>query len=303
MPLTSGSTVRDIKNKESRNSAWRKVKSLKKKEKKERRVKKSKQREELGEEAVPKEIPATQEDKRIPDDTVVLQNDDEVYAEEQQDEFEPYFSHKTLPKILITTRPRCSKGAYLFASELMGMIPNSFTYKRKTFNLVEITKMAVEKGFTHMIVIGEHQKKVNSIILSHLVNGPTALFKVSSFLSHDSIRGSGEVTAHKPEIILNNFTTRLGRRFGRFFGSMFPSYPQFEGRQVVTFHNQRDYIFVRFHRYIFDDSKTARLQELGPRFTIKPRWLQVGTFNNINGEYEWKFNHKAMEDDRKKWFL
>lgn len=44
--------------------------------------------------------------------------------------------------------------------------------------------------------------------------------------------------------------------------------PEFNGRQVVTFHNQRDYIFVRFHRYIFAEGKaqgkekktTARLQ-------------------------------------------
>lgn len=32
--------------------------------------------------------------------------------------------------------------------------------------------------------------------------------------------------------------------------------PEFVGRQVVTFHNQRDYIFVRFHRYIFAEGKS-----------------------------------------------
>ena len=66
--------------------------------------------------------------------------------------------------------------------------------------------------------------------------------------------------------------------------------PEFQGRQVVTFHNQRDYIFVRHHRYIFETADQpkggkkgttpseimkARLQELGPRFTLKLRWLQV----------------------------
>lgn len=97
------------------------------------------------------------------------------------------------------------------------------------------------------------------MIVSHLVNGPTALFKVMSFVPHEDIKGVGEVTAHNPELILNNFTTRLGRRFGRFFGSMYPcrtcitrvfssiAQPQFDGRRVVTFHNQRDYIFVRFY--------------------------------------------------------
>jgi len=55
---------------------------------------------------------------------------------------------------------------------------------------------------------------------------------------------------------------------GRFFGSMFPVTPEFRGRQVVTFHNQRDFIFLRRHRYIFDDEgKKVRLQEIGPRMT------------------------------------
>ena len=34
------------------------------------------------------------------DDTIVTQNDDEVYADERDDEFEPYFSHKITPKII-----------------------------------------------------------------------------------------------------------------------------------------------------------------------------------------------------------
>ena len=93
-------------------------------------------------------------------------------------------------------------------------------------------KEAGEKGFTHLIVVGEHDKKVNScyfcsdimysLIISHLPTGPTAMFNVMSFIPHEDIADVGEVTRHNPEIILNNFTTRLGRRFGRFLGSMYP---------------------------------------------------------------------------------
>jgi ribosome production factor 1 len=36
------------------------------------------------------------------------------------------------------------------------------------------------------------------------------------------IEGHGKPTSHVPELILNNFGTRLGRRTGRFLGSMFP---------------------------------------------------------------------------------
>ncbi|MDR3738219.1 MAG: Brix domain-containing protein [Terracidiphilus sp.] len=57
------------------------------------------------------------------------------------------------------------------------------------------------------------------------------------------------------EIILNRFDTRLGRRMGRMFGSMFPAVPDITGRQAVTFHNQRDFIFVRRHRFICESTK------------------------------------------------
>ena len=45
--------------------------------------------------------------------------------------------------------------------------------------------------------------------------------------------------------MLNNFDTRLGHRVGRMFASLFNQDPAFKGRRVVTFHNQRDFIFFR----------------------------------------------------------
>ncbi|RWS15005.1 ribosome production factor 1-like protein, partial [Leptotrombidium deliense] len=82
-------------------------------------------------------------------------------------------------------------------------------------------------------------------------------------------RKGKDPTEHVPEIILNNFTTRLGHSIGRMFASLFPHDPQFIGRQVATFHNQCDCIFFRFHR--FKSEKKVGIQELGPRFTLKLR--------------------------------
>ena len=61
-----------------------------------------------------------------------------------------------------------------------------------------------------------------SLLVSHLPCGPTAYFKLSSFEPGAKIPGHGRPTSHIPEIILNNFSTRLGRRIGRFLGSFFP---------------------------------------------------------------------------------
>jgi ribosome production factor 1 len=87
---------------------------------------------------------------------------------------------------------------------------------------------------------------------------------------------------------------------------MFLQEPQFEGRQVVTFHNQRDFIFVRHHRYIYrkeGDKTRARLQELGPRFTLKMKWLQEGSFDTEFGEFEWMQKRKQQETSRRKFNL
>lgn len=109
---------------------------------------------------------------------------------------------------------------------------------------------------------------VDAITLIHLPNGPTAYFKLSSIRSWPS--------AHYPELVLNGFVTRLGHAVGRMFQTLFPPLPEFEGRQVVTLHNQRDFLFFRRHRYVFKSTEKTGLQEIGPRFTLKLRWLKKG---------------------------
>ena len=77
-------------------------------------------------------------------------------------------------------------------------------------------------------------------------------------------------------------------------------------------HNQRDFIFFRHHRYIFEEkgegSKkrvAARLQELGPRFTLKLMSVQKGTFDSEHGEYEYVRNGETdgTKHNRRKFVL
>jgi len=141
------------------------------------------------------------------------------------------------------------------------------------------------------------------MLLVHLPEGPTAYFKLSSVILPQEIKGHGTPTSHLPEVILNNFNTRLGHTIGRMLGALFPQQPQFKGRRVVTFHNQRDFIFFRHHRYIFEDEgQTVRMQELGPRFCIKLQRIQHGTFDTQFGEYEW-VHKKEMDTSRRRFFL
>jgi ribosome production factor 1 len=288
------------------------------------------------------QVPRTLDNTREVDETVVQPDDEEVLKDEVEDEFQPYFSGERTPKLFITTRPRPSKELFHFVGDLMQMIPNAFFYPRRSFEVKEICRQAQEGGFTHVCILSEKSKVCNGLLVSHLPDGPTAFFKVTNVVPGARIAGHGQPTSHIPELILNNFHTRLGHRIGRFLGALFPHNPEFKGRQVVTFHNQRDFLFVRHHRYIFDEKKPtskaaaaaaaekgrkkkrkgakgapgstaasaseggtvrARLQELGPRFTLKLRWLQEGTFDTQFGEYEWVHKRKEMDTTRRRFHL
>ncbi|XP_054793435.1 uncharacterized protein LOC129299017 [Prosopis cineraria] len=318
-----------IKNKEKRSAVHVKLKHQKKLEKR----KKAKVREaaekralELGEEPPEKKVPRTIENTREADETVCKPDDEELFAGNDCDEFSTVLKRQQTPKILITTCRFNSTRGPAFISDLLSVIPNAHYYKRGTYDLKKIVEYAKNKDFTSIIVVHTNRREPDALLIIGIPDGPTAHFKLSRLALRKDIKGHGNPTSHKPELVLNNFTTRLGHRIGRLIQSLFPQDPEFKGRRVVTFHNQRDFIFFRHHRYIFEkkevkkaDSKAnktkdskgedvpqtktiARLQECGPRFTLKLMSLQHGTFDSKGGEYEWV--HKPeMDTSRRRFFL
>ncbi|XP_052178215.1 uncharacterized protein LOC127791988 [Diospyros lotus] len=318
-----------IKNKEKRSAVHAKLKHQKKLEKRKRakaRDAAEKKALELGEEPPPRKIPRTIENTREFDETVCKPDDEELFAANDVDEFSAILKCEWTPKILITTSRFNSTRGPAFISELLSVIPNAHYYKRGTYDLKKIVEYARIKDFTSMIVVHTNRREPDALLIIGLPDGPTAHFKLSRLVLRKDIKNHGNPTSHQPELVLTNFTTRLGHRIGRLFQSLFPQDPNFCGRRVVTFHNQRDFIFFRHHRYIFEskeskqgDSKgkngkdmknengsqekmVARLQECGPRFTLKLISLQHGTFDTKNGEYEWV--HKPeMDTSRRRFFL
>ncbi|XP_030640184.1 ribosome production factor 1 [Chanos chanos] len=297
-------SLSEIKNKQRRHCMFMKLKQEKRKQKLELRKKRRKERQALGDKAPPKEVPKTIENQRIYDETTVDPEDEEVAFDEGTDEFSAYFNRLTNPKVLITTSDRPRGRTVRFCEQLATIIPDAHVYYRRGLALKRIIPQCIARGFTYLMVINEDRKVPNGMVLCHLPDGPTAHFKVSSVRLRKEMKRRGkEPTEHHPEVILNNFTTRLGHTVGRLFAALFPHDPQFVGRQVATFHNQRDFIFFRFHRYIFKNEKRVGIQELGPRFTLKLRSLQKGTFDSKFGEYEWVHNRHEMDASRRKFHL
>lgn len=230
------------------------------------------------------------------------------------------------PKILITTS--INSTLHNEALILTDLFPNSKYIRRSShrygykFSVREISQFASKHGYTTVVVLEEanHRKQPSGMTIVHLPVGPTFHFSISNWYSGKQIPGHGRPTDHLPELILNNFTTPLGLLTAHLFRSLFPAAPELQGRQVLTLHNQRDYIFLRRHRYVFREKRErekavigadgkemkgaeglrAGLQELGPRMTLKLRRVDKGIQRASGQDWEWK---SKMEKVRTKFQL
>ena len=233
------------------------------------------------------------------------------------------------PKVLITTS--LNSTLHDEAQLLCTLFPNS-TYTRRSahryshkYSLREISKFAANREYTSVILLKEDSKKPTGLTVVHLPYGPTCTFSIANWVEGRKLPGHGNPTNHYPELILNNFRTPLGLLTARVFLTLFPPRPELQGRQVVTLHNQRDYIFVRRHRYVFREKREteksvigpdgkvvqgvegirAGLQELGPRFTLKLRRVDKGIGRaGSEGEDALQWQWKAhMEKQRTRFNL
>ncbi|KAM3137329.1 hypothetical protein pb186bvf_010509 [Paramecium bursaria] len=270
--------VSEIKNKQKRQEVLERKKHEQKKQKKLKK-KENKQNPDRV-----KLDPLTIDDKREIDENFVVDDDydEELQQEELQDEFEKFYKDGKNPKIMITTSERPTRQMYEFLTDIKQVFSEeTYYWPRKQFSLPEIQEYAIKEGYTDLLVFREDRKIVNQLILVHLPEGPTLKFRIKNFIPCQRIHNHGRVTDHHPELLLHNFNTKVGRRVGRCLSALFPIMPDFKGRRAVTFHNQRDFIFFRHHRYMFKEGgEKCDLQEIGPRFSLQLQELRLGPYDD-----------------------
>ncbi|KAK0710940.1 anticodon-binding protein [Lasiosphaeris hirsuta] len=244
------------------------------------------------------------------------------------DEFPP------APKVLVTTSLNAT--IHNEAQEIAALFPNS-TYIRRSahfhahkYSVREIAKFAKNRGYTALVVVIEDEKRPYTMSIIHLNSeeapaGPTMTYSIRGYQPGKTLLGHGNATNHYPELLLNNFKTSLGLLAAKSMQTLFPAQPEITGRQVVTLHNQRDYIFVRRHRYVFREARPteknvvtadgkemagmqgirAGLQEIGPRMTLKLRRVDKGVGRaGSEGDDALKWEWKAkMEKKRTRFNL
>ena len=278
-PMLGDTKVSQISNKIRRREHFQTLKKQKKKDKRKRQDERKKIAEVLGDDAPPKLVPKTIDSMREYDETTVgksthiadskdaIDNEDSIgekpveqiqeEAEEDEevnwdianDQFKEYFNKTYEPKVLITSADNPHSKTISFIKEMTRIVPNCTPFWRKNSSIKKMVKQAIANQYTDIIVVNEDNRIPNGMLVSHLPDGPTAHFKLSNVKVSKMIkRDFREISVHRPEVILNGFTTRLGHTVARMLAALFHYEPQFHGKRAVTFHCQRDYIFFRHHR-------------------------------------------------------
>ncbi|KAM0755792.1 Brix-domain-containing protein [Meredithblackwellia eburnea MCA 4105] len=191
--------------------------------------------------------------------------------------------------------------------------------KSPKYELGKVARWARGRGYGAIAVVGEDHGKPSTLTVSLLPHGPTAHFRLTGITLCKHIPNHAKATPHPPELVLNHFSTPLGLSLASLLSSLFLppaaastlSDQGYQGRQVVLAQNSRDFVFVRRYRYMFtlkshrlgkqvkkvgldrinkedaeevDEVIKTRFQEIGPRFTVKMRWIRRGPLGETGDE-------------------
>lgn len=155
-PLGEGdaSSTKHIANRIKRQEVYQRIKKGKKQVKKAKKEQRKKDAEDPEKKDKPKQEPKTLDNMREADETILLSDDEEVRIDEDEDEFADYFDGET-PKTVITSCNKPSKTVIQLIKALLHMMPGSYYYERRNFDIKDIAKWSGERGFTNLIILGQ----------------------------------------------------------------------------------------------------------------------------------------------------
>jgi len=189
------------------------------------------------------------------------------------------------PKICITTSRDPSSRLKAFAKEVKLLFPNSQRVNRGSHKMSDLVEVCRGNDFTDIVVVQETRGEPDGLIISHLPFGPTAYFTLRNCVQRHDIENCGTMSEAYPQIILNNFETKLGARLAQVLKCLFPV-PKPDSKRVVTFSNENDHISFRHH--LFEKrGREVTLQEVGPRFDLQLYKLQLGTLDQLEADTEY----------------
>ena len=198
-------------------------------------------------------------------------------------------ANESEPRVLLTTSRDPSSRLTQFAKELKLLFPTSQRVNRGSQILQDLAELCRSGGFTDLVMVHEHRGEPDGLVISHMPFGPTCYFGLSNTVMRHDIKDQdiGHVSEVFPHLILENFSTPLGKRTATVLKHLFPE-PKAKSKRVVTFANDADYISLRHHTYEMPrGAKSVALTEVGPRFEMRLYQIKLGTVEQDDADIEW----------------
>ncbi|KAG6081631.1 hypothetical protein E4U30_000069 [Claviceps sp. LM220 group G6] len=210
------------------------------------------------------------------------------------------------PRVLVTTSRDPSARLSAFAKEIRLLLPTSVRLNRGNLILPDLVKSAQSAGLSDLILLHEHRGTPTALTLSHFPHGPTISFSLHNVVLRHDIPGSvrGTVSESYPHIIMDGFTSPLGKRIAKILKHIFPPREAITsknkmGSRVVTFKNIDDSIELRHHVFVRTGYDSVELAEVGPRMTMRPFEIRGGTLENKDGDVEWHLSQYTRTAKKK----
>lgn len=193
----------------------------------------------------------------------------------------------TEPYIMMTTSRNPSSRLLQFQKEVNLLFPNAIRFNRGNYKIKDLIETSEKKGFTDIVLVHEHRGEPDGIIVCHMPIGPTMYFGIqNAVLRHDLDTKAAPVSEAAPHLIFDNMNSNLGERVKTILKSLFPI-PKPDTKRILTFANHGDLISFRHHNFNKPEYNKVDLEEVGPRFDLKPYMIKLGTLMHKEAAIEW----------------
>ncbi|KAL2023779.1 hypothetical protein VTK56DRAFT_1046 [Thermocarpiscus australiensis] len=212
------------------------------------------------------------------------------------------------PRVLVTTSRDPSSRLMSFSKEIRLLFPTAIRLNRGNLVLPELVRSAQSERLSDIVLLHEHRGTPTAITISHFPHGPTLMASLHNVVLRADIPRSikGTVSESYPHLIFENFKTSLGLRVVKILKHLFPprdpTASKTAGNRVITFVNQDDCIEVRHHVYVRTSYNSVELSEVGPRFTMRPFSITMGTLENKDADVEWHLSQYTRTSRKKNYF-
>lgn len=205
------------------------------------------------------------------------------------------------PKILMTTSRSPSERLKKFHKELALVFPSTTAMNRGGQKLRDIFNFATQQSFSDLIIVHEHLGEPDGLIVSHLPVGPTLYLSIhDAVLRHDIPGEKSTVPQANPHLILHNFNEGPGSKIKTVLQSLFPLDPADDCKRVISFLCRDDFISFRHHVYAQNGGTDVELEEVGPRFELRPFLLRLGNLLQTHAAIEWALHPYINSANKRK---